>query len=190
MRRLAGAVCALLLAACGSSEQASAPALAPVAAATSGPADTAPAGMARYDGYGDLRFGMDEKAFADAWKGELTRLGPPGQACFYQTPKWAKTPSNFAFMFESGRFVRYDVGTLKETAPGGGKIGMHAEQIRTLYGARASETPHKYLPGGRVLRVTAPQGMGVLVFETDAQGRVTRWRAGVPPQVDYVEGCG
>ena len=190
MRRLAGAVCALLLAACGSSEQASAPALAPVAAATSGAADTAPAGMARYDGYGDLRFGMDEKAFADAWRGELTRLGPPGQACFYQTPKWAKTPSNFAFMFEGGRFVRYDVGTLKETAPGGGKIGMHAEQIRTLYGAGASETPHKYLPGGRGLRVTAPQGMGVLVFETDAQGRVTRWRAGMPPQVDYVEGCG
>jgi len=41
-----------------------------------------------------------------------------------------------------------------------------------------------------VLRVTAPQGTGALVFETDAQGRVTRWRAGVPPQVDYVEGCG
>lgn len=195
MRRLAGTVCALLLAACGSGERASTPAPAtvangPVAAATSRPADTAPAGMARYDGYGDLRFGMDEKAFADAWQGDLLRLGPPGQACFYQAPRWVKTPSDFAFMFEGGRFVRYDVGTPKETAPGGGKVGMRAEQIRTLYGARASETPHKYVPGGRVLRVTAPQGVGVLVFETDAQGRVTRWRAGMPPQVDYVEGCG
>jgi hypothetical protein len=27
------------------------------------------------------------------------------------------------------------------------------------------------------------------VFETDAGGTVTEWRAGVPPQVDYVEGC-
>ena len=34
------------------------------------------------------------------------------------------------------------------------------------------------------------QGEGALVFETDTQGRVTHWRAGVPPQVDYVEGCG
>ncbi|HWI23748.1 MAG TPA: lectin, partial [Lysobacter sp.] len=32
-------------------------------------------------------------------------------------------------------------------------------------------------------------GKGVLVFETDAAGKVTAWRAGVPPQVDYVEGC-
>jgi hypothetical protein len=28
-----------------------------------------------------------------------------------------------------------------------------------------------------------------LVFEIDADGRVTAWRAGLPPQVDYVEGC-
>ena len=195
MRRLAGPVCALLLAACGSGGQAGAPAPAtvgsvPVATATAGRADTTPDAMARYDGYGDLRFGMDEKAFADAWQGELKPASPPDQACFYQTPKWVKAPSDFAFMFEGRRFVRYDVGTAKETAPGGGKVGMRAEQIRTLYGARASESPHKYVPGATLWRVAAPQGAGVLVFETDAQGRVTRWRAGVPPQVDYVEGCG
>lgn len=195
MRRLAGPVCALLLAACGSGEQAGPPAhataaSAPVVTAADGPTAASPAGMARYDGYGDLNFGMDEQAFAAAWQGELRRLGPPGETCFYQTPKWVKTPSDFAFMFERGRFVRYDVGTAKEAAPGGGKVGMDAEQIRALYGARVSELPHKYVPGARVLRVTAPQGEGALVFDTDAQGRVTRWRAGVPPQVDYVEGCG
>ena len=193
MRRLAGPVCALVLAACGSGGPAGAPVPAaspPVAVATSDLGDSAATGMARYDGYGDLRFGMDEQTFADAWQGELKRVGEPGQACFYQTPTWVKTPSDVAFMFEGGRFVRYDVGTLKETAPGGGKVGMRAEQVRRLYGARASESPHKYVSGASVLRVTAPRGEGVLVFETDAQGRVTRWRAGVPPQVDYVEGCG
>ncbi|MGN6281830.1 lectin [Frateuria sp.] len=195
MRRFAGPLCALLLAACGSHEQAGPPAhataaSAPVAKVTDQPTATPSAGMARYDGYGDLSFGMDEQAFAAAWQGELRRLGPAGEACFYQTPKWVKTPSDFAFMFERGRFVRYDVGTAKETAPGGGKVGMGAEQIRALYGARVSELPHKYVPGAKVLRVTAPQGEGALVFETDTQGRVTHWRAGVPPQVDYVEGCG
>lgn len=197
MHRLAGAACALLLAACGGGQAgapapatvASAPAAAstvPVAAATR--ASVAPP-TARYDGYGDLRFDMDEQTFAHAWKGELKRLGPSGEGCFYLTPKWVKTPSDFAFMFEGGRFVRYDVGTSAETAPGGGKVGMDAAQVQALYGARIIETPHKYVPGARVLRVTAPQGEGVLVFETDAQGRVVRWRAGVPPQVDYVEGC-
>jgi hypothetical protein len=137
-----------------------------------------------------MRFGMDETAFAQAWRGELKRLGPSGEACFYQTPKWVKTPSDFAFMFEGDRFVRYDVGTPEETAPGGGKVGMETARLRAIYGRRISESPHKYVPGAKVLRVTAPQGAGVLVFEIDALGRVVRWRAGVPPQVDYVEGCG
>jgi len=196
MRQLAAVAC-VLLAACGNGEPPATPASAtttasePDAATRVAPADTqASAALARYDGYGDLRFGMDEPTFATAWQGELERQGPPGETCFYQTPRWVKTPSDFAFMFEGGRFVRYDVGTAKEAAPGGGKVGMGAAQIHALYGARVSELPHKYVPGAKVLRVTAPQGTGVLVFETDAQGRVTRWRAGVPPQVDYVEGCG
>ena len=42
---------------------------------------------------------------------------------------------------------------------------------------------------GQYLRVPAEQGDGLLVFETDASGTVTRWRAGVAPQVDYIEGC-
>ena len=35
-------------------------------------------------------------------------------------------------------------------------------------------------------------GKGVLVFEVDGTGddaRATTWRIGLPPQVDYVEGC-
>ena len=200
MRPLAPLACLWLAACSGGGPSNTAPATEAASAGTAAgepvpagnpSADTqAPATLARYDGYGDLRFGMDQQAFAEAWQGELKRLGPSGDACFYQTPQWVKTPADFAFMFEGGRFVRYDVGTAKETAPGGGKVGMGVAQLHALYGARVGESPHKYVPGARVLRVTAPQGTGVLVFETDAQGRVTRWRAGVPPQVDYVEGCG
>ena len=41
-----------------------------------------------------------------------------------------------------------------------------------------------------MLRVSAPDGgNGALVLELDAEGRVDEWRVGVPPQVDYVEGC-
>ena len=144
---------------------------------------------ARYDGYGDMRFGMDEAAFGQAWGGELK--GAPGQdsSCFYKTPKWVEQSAEFAFMFEGGRFVRYDVGTAKDTAPGGGKVGMSEAQIRALYGARVEAQPHKYVDGAKYLRIAAPQGDGVLLFETDEHGKVTRWRVGVPPQVDYVEGC-
>jgi hypothetical protein len=50
--------------------------------------------------------------------------------------------------------------------------------------------PHEYVPGGNYLRVTDPAiADGAIVFETDEAGRVTRWRVGRAPQVDYVEGC-
>ena len=76
-RRLAGIACMLLLAGCSGAEQPVAPASVaspaikpvPVAAADT---DT----LARYDGYGDMRFGMDEATFDKSWSGELK--GAPG----------------------------------------------------------------------------------------------------------------
>lgn len=94
-------------------------------------------------------------------------------------------------MFEADRRVRYDVRTASETAPGGGKVGMALAQLRTLYAGRVQEQPHEYVGGDKVLRIggNAAQS-GVLVFKIDAVGRASVWRVGLPPQVDYVEGCG
>jgi hypothetical protein len=180
-------LCLLALSGCGKPAPTPAAPPAPTVAASSAAAANGPLAMARYDGYGDMRFGMDEAAFRTAWAGELG--GQSGDACFYLWPKWVRAPSDFAFMFEHGKFVRYDVGTAKETAPGGGKVGMSGQQIRDLYAGHVTVQPHKYVVGGQVLRVTRADGDGVLVFELDAAGKVTAWRAGVPPQVDYVEGC-
>jgi hypothetical protein len=188
--------CAAVLAACSPSDHPSAPAAPAAAASAAGApvvaaAPAQPATLARYDGYGDMRFGMDDAAFAQAWGGELKAATPAaGSSCLSKRPLWVKTPADFAFLFEDGHFVRYDVGTAKERAPGGGKVGMGEAQIRSLYGDRVAEQPHKYVDGAKYLRVAAPQGNAMLVFETDATGKVTRWRVGVPPQIDYLEGCG
>ena len=196
MRAGFGLACAAVLAACSSPDHPAMSVVAPAAAISSAVASTVPiasaqpATLAHYDGYGDMRFGMDETAFGQAWGGELKGKPEQGSTCFYKTPKWVKLPTDFAFMFEGGRFVRYDVGTTKEVAPGGGKVGMSEAQIRSLYGDRVVEQPHKYVADAKYLRIAASQGNGVLLFETDATGKVTRWRVGVPPQVDYVEGCG
>lgn len=195
---------ALVLSACGSAGSSSSPEAAvpasantvPIASPSIAALPTSPTAteadttqLARYDGYGDMRFGMDKAAFAQAWGGKLMDTVPsPGATCFYRRPLWVKQPRDFAFMFEGGHFVRYEVGIAKETAPGGGKVGMAEAQIRALY-AGIEEQPHKYEDGAKYLRVKAPQGDGVLVFETGADGKVTRWRVGVPPQIDYVEGC-
>src|SRR3546814_17394273 len=85
------------------------------------------------DGYGDMRFGMTADEARQAWGGELKGAGDEEAACYYLTPQWVDIPSNFAFMFEDGKFVRYDVGTGREIAPGGGKVGMGVDEIRSLY---------------------------------------------------------
>ncbi|WP_404601069.1 lectin [Dyella lipolytica] len=185
---------ATLLAGCQGAPPASSPttsASTAAAAATSpvtSSAAVAPESMARYDGFGDMRFGMDERTFRHAWQGDLAGTATTDGSCYYLTPKWIKSASDFGFMFEQGRFVRYDVGNAKEVAPGGGKVGMTVAEIRALYGNRIEETPHKYLPGALYLRI-AGDHQGVLLFETDAAGKISRWRIGVPPQIDYVEGC-
>lgn len=91
-------------------------------------------------------------------------------------------------MFDGGRFVRYDVGSGDTTAPGGGRHGMHEDEIRALYPGRVEASLHKYTEG-QYLRIDGPDGDAALVFETDGDGVVTEWRAGLPPQVGYVEGC-
>lgn len=86
--------------------------------------------------------------------------------------------------------MRLDVQTADYPAPGGGRVGMSAAEIRARYAGRLEEAPHKYVEGGKYLSV-APEGGGParLVFEADAAGRITSWRIGLPPQVHYLEGC-
>ena len=179
----------LMLVACQSHDESSAPAsamTAPTSAPASGSNDAL--SQASYTGFGDMRFGMDEAAFRKAWSGELTGGAAPGSDCAMFAPKWAASPPALSFMLEHGRFVRYDVRGSKETAPGGGKVGMDKAQVLALYGTGGTESPAKYEPGASQLRVEGSNG-GVLIFDIGADGKVKAWRVGVPPQIDYVEGC-
>lgn len=174
-------------------EAATVPADIPAPATTTpavGETPSAGEGQAGFAGYGEMKLGSTAEQAKTAWAGELD--GKPGEAgaCYYLSPKWVKKPSDFAFMIEGDKFVRYDVGTDKEIAPGGGKVGMSADELGKLYGDALQSVPHKYVEGGQYLSVAASGGApGKLVFETDAAGKVTAWRVGLSPQVDYVEGC-
>lgn len=147
-------------------------------------------GDAHINGYGHLRFGMNADEVKKAWGGELNGQPGTGEICYFLTPTWVKTPGDFGFMMESDKLVRYDVGTDKETAPGGGKLGMTIDEIRKLYAGRLTEAPHKYIKGGSYLRIeSGDDDGGVVLFETDADGKVTAWRVGQVPQIDYAERC-
>ncbi len=167
---------------------AEAPAPTPAADDTAAPAG--PVSQASSLGYGDMKLGSTVDEARAAWGGELNGAPMEGTTCHYLWPKWITRPADFAFMMEDGRFVRYDVGTDKETAPGGGKVGMSVEELQKLYGGALKGAPHKYTQGGQYLSMDAGDVAPTrLVFEVDAAGKVTSWRVGLSPQVEYVEGC-
>ena len=127
------------------------------------------------------------KAWGAPVYGEASVHDP--QACYYLRPTADKY--DLLFMVEGGRFVRVDVKTASEVAPGGGRVGMDAQEIAKRYAGRLTKTSDKYDPAAKNLSVASPQGGNVkLIFGTDASGAVKWWRIGVPPQIDYVEGCG
>lgn len=140
----------------------------------------------RLDGVGPARFGMTADQVRAVWGGPLEDNPAEGPACFHLNPAGQPDIAWFAMMFGDGKLVRYSVSNGEMVAPGGGRQGMAATEIAERYDA-VDVRPHQYTDG-HYLRV-AGQGDAVIVFETDGTGVVTEWRVGIPPYVDYVEGC-
>ncbi|WP_228076662.1 lectin [Novilysobacter ciconiae] len=145
--------------------------------------------LAHWDGFGEAQFGMDDEQVKLVWPGELVGTPADHSQCYHLSPAGQSDISRFAMMFEDGTFVRYSVSADDLVAPGGGKRGMDTARIDALYPGRVTSSGHKYVPDGHYLRITEDGGPHVLIFETDGGGNVTEWRVGLPPQVDYVEGC-
>jgi hypothetical protein len=140
----------------------------------------------RLDGIGPILYGM---AVADARAALGDTLGDPTPTdrCVYLVP--AGVPPGLRFMAQNGRIVRADVESTGVRTEAGGEVGMSEADVRSRYPA-AVVRPHKYDSAGRYLIVRdTTDSSRRLVFETDGQ-RVVRYRGGVMPPVEYVEGCG
>lgn len=146
-----------------------------------------PEWIIRPDGVGDVKIGMT-----------IAELGPrlatpsdtatTGEMCKYV--RLRDEPDSVMFMVEAGRVVRVDVVGGSTATAEGAQVGDSEGRILKLY-PNARRQPHKYTDG-RYLIVLPNAPADTLhryVFETDGQ-RVTRFRAGVFPPVEYVEGCG
>ncbi|WP_422505809.1 hypothetical protein [Stenotrophomonas sp. GZD-301] len=152
------------------------------------PAAAAATGTARLDGYGPVSLDSSLDQVRAAWK-EPLQGEVPDDYCHSLRPQGAQA-EDVVFMIEGRRLVRYDVHNDRIVAPGGGKVGMSLGELQTLYPDRGDVTPHKYDEKGHNLRVRpASEGGALINFEIDGNGTVTDWRVGLPPQVDYVEGC-
>jgi hypothetical protein len=142
----------------------------------------------RLDGVGPVRFGMT-LADARAALGDSLLVAPPGGECGFTVPRGA--PAGVRFMVERGRIVRVDVNSSGVRTAAGAEVGMSEAEVRGRYPVGLRVLPHKYDPKGRYLELqgTVPgDSARRLIFETDGQ-RVVRYRAGITPAVEYVEGC-
>ncbi|MEH2069099.1 MAG: hypothetical protein V7K47_13215 [Nostoc sp.] len=114
----------------------------------------------------------------------------PNNSCYYLKPE--SEPKNLGFMLTEGRISRVDVWkNSKITTLKGAKIGDTEAQIKSLYPGQIQVTLHKYVQGGHYLTFVPKEQFDQkyrVVFETDGK-RVTQFRSGKLPEVEYVEGC-
>ena len=164
----------------------------PAADSTAAPAPApapAPTGFTvSADAAGPIRIGMSAEALQNA-AGALT---PPPNAtaeCAYVHP--ASAPPGVLAMLAKGVVARVDVDSAGVATAEGIAVGDTASKVSEAYAGRVTATPHKYVQGGQYLTVSpgAPQDSLRIVFESEA-GRITRYRVGRVPQVEWVERCG
>lgn len=144
------------------------------------------------NGIGSVRVGMTITEASKAAGTKLIRESgyETNLSCFYVKPQGE--PKDIGFMVTNKRISRVDVWKNKSiTTLSGAKIGDTESRIRSLYPGQIQVTPHKYVQGGHDLIFIPKDAVDKnyrLLFETDGK-RVTRFRSGKLPEVEFVEGC-
>ena len=140
------------------------------------------------DGIGAIRVGM---SIAELRKvaGDVPSANPTAE-CSYVRP--GATPPGVLVMLVRGQVARIDIDSAGVASDAGVSVGDSTAHVTGAYAGRVTATPHKYVPGGQYLTVRSnspADSARRMVFETE-NGRVTRFRSGRVPEVEWVERCG
>ena len=142
------------------------------------------------EGLGQLQVGM---TLTEAVNMGLVNERPDMKpACDFVFPAvGAGIPFGVNVMVVKGKIARIDVDTGTVTTEDGVKIGDTEDRVKSVYGDYLQIQPHKYIEGGHYMTVKGDSANAgkAIVFETDGK-RVTMFRAGRIPEVEWVEGCG
>lgn len=185
---------ALGIAACGGTDEKPAdslavvPAPAPAEVAPTGGTDAGANGITEY-GYGALRAGMTYTEANAALNGALkTSARPELEGCDYVT--WEGGPAGLRIMVVENKIARVETSDTTILSGAGARVGDTEDRINSLYPGRVTVMPHKYTDGHYLVvkSSNAADTLNLLVFETD-KNKVTTFRGGVKPAVEYVEGC-
>ena len=153
-----------------------------------GPANPNLAWTVTAHGYGPIRSGM---TLAEAAAAGGRPFGEPqmgSEECDYFLFADDSLRGSAHFMVINGQIARVDVNDTSIATAEGARIGDSEQRIQELYPGRVTVQPHKY-SDGHYLVVTSIADSGFrIIFATDGQ-KVTTYRAGRMPEVQYVEGC-
>ena len=95
---------------------------------------------------------------------------------------------HMGFMVQEGIITRIDVFGKEYKTDTGIIVGLNEKIIFEKYGGNVSEKIHPYLGlDGKYILVDNADGYR-MIFET-VKGVITRFRTGIAPSVDYIEGC-
>jgi len=141
-------------------------------------------------GLGPIRINMNPQE-ANAAAGYGLQLEFVDDSCSYLMA--APVLDNVGFMVFDGTIARVDIFPGSNiTTRSGARIGMTEAQIKNLFGDKIETSGHPYVAGGKYLTyvpVDEKDKNFRVIFETDANGIVTSYRAGRLPEVGWIEGC-
>ncbi|WP_339384126.1 hypothetical protein [Microcoleus sp. LEGE 07076] len=148
------------------------------------------------NGIGPIRVGMTVDEASRSAGIKLIKSGSGGMdeyQCSYVRPQGA--PKGISFMVAKDRIARVDINNDRTTTIAGAKIGNTQQQIIKLYPGQIKVTPHPYVgsppQNGKYLTFVPKDAADKnyrIIFET-SKNRVTRFRSGRLPEVEYIEGC-
>ncbi|MEO7217280.1 MAG: hypothetical protein ABI026_03735 [Gemmatimonadaceae bacterium] len=140
-------------------------------------------------GYGPVQIGMTVADAAIALNTQAQSMAGADSACSYV--QFVKQPAGMRIMVVHDTVARIEIDSSNIATGLGARVGDSESRIHELYGSRMVVQPHKYDTAGHYLIVSqipeANRGLK-LVFETNGT-KVTKYRAGRMPEVEFVEGC-
>ena len=138
------------------------------------------------EGLCGVTFGMTAEEAMVAHASGLEDMGGAAEpeACYYLGPE----PGNYdvGYMVVDGQVQRIDIRAPGVSTSEGVEVGMPAGEVEGIY-PNLERAPNKYTDRDNL--IVNLGGDTKLIMETDETGNIASYRVGIPPAVDYVEGC-
>ena len=139
-------------------------------------------------GAGVLRIGMTRDQLALDMHSAVPKHTRADSGCAYLAVPGV--PAGMRTMWVAATLARIDITAPKLPTDRGVSVGDKAAKVEQLYQGSVTAMPAKYDPHGKYLVVKAgTDTTRRIVFETDSSTRITRYRVGREPEVEWVEGC-